>query len=294
MPCPNPITFSPKNATRWSSLCYESKTVGCGKCYWCRFVRTRQWALRCYLENLCHQQSAFITLTYAPKHLPKKSSLVKKDVQDFIKRLRRNLDYQYPGTKIRFYASGEYGDLNGRPHYHILIFGFGFPDQQFHRTETSRTQNPYSVYRSKFLEKTWKKGFSELGNVNLESASYVAGYIRKKINGDQAEQHYKGREPEFSLQSTTPGIGYDWYQKNKSWLWKEDMIRCNGKSYRPPRYFEKILQKENPELFAEFQITKKSRLPFKTINGLGPVEELSDESEDDLFPENEIPLRKAI
>lgn len=44
-------------------------------------------------------------------------TLSKKDVQKFIKRLRIST-----GLKFKYLIKGEYGDLNGRPHYHALIF----------------------------------------------------------------------------------------------------------------------------------------------------------------------------
>jgi len=245
-------------------------------------VRTRQWALRCYLERLTHKEAAFITLTYAPEHLPENGTLVRKHLQDFLKRLRRALDYHHSGAKIRFYASGEYGDETQRPHYHLLIFGFGFPDKKFHRySHKHGFKNP--VYRSGFLESLWTFGLSEVGSVTLESAAYAAGYIRKKINGAAAADHYEGRLPEFSLQSTHPGIGAEWYEQNKSWLWKEDTIRmptAKGlRSYRPPRFFEKLYKKADPVGFAEFQLRKQLRTP---LNQSGyQVEDLPEEVEDD-------------
>lgn len=256
MSCPKPISvFVPGKENLWNPHTKRfgvDKTVPCGQCAWCRYMLTRQWAVRCYLEAQCHGASSFLTLTYAPEHLPSDLSLKKSHVQGFLKRLRRNLDYHYPDTKIRFFASGEYGDDKGRPHYHILIFGFGFPDKEFWKT----SKKGHSLFRSAFLEKCWKKGHSWIGDVELESASYVAGYIRKKINGEAAEKHYSGREPEFSLQSTSPGIGAAWYEKNNHWLWKDLEIRIANRSYRPPRYFEKLLEKENPELYSEVKAKK--------------------------------------
>ena len=280
MACKNPINiFKPGQGNHFNE---KTKRFGkfqsftCGQCRWCRFVRTRQWALRCYLEAQTHEASAFVNLSYAPEHLPKNGSLKKDHMQKFIKRLRRRLEYEGFEGKIRFYASGEYGDSGHRPHYHILIFGYDFPDKYYWK----KSERGFNLYRSDFLEKTWKLGHSWIGDVDLQSAAYVAKYIRKKINGTDAAEHYKGRIPEFSLQSSTPGIGYEWYQQNKHYLWDEDVIRCNGRSYRPPRYFEKILEEENPERYAQFKIEKKNRLPFKVLNARGQAEELETTPED--------------
>lgn len=44
-------------------------------------------------------------------------TLSKKDIQKYIKRLRINTN-----VKFKYLVKGEYGDMNGRPHYHCLIF----------------------------------------------------------------------------------------------------------------------------------------------------------------------------
>ena len=281
MSCKNPINiFLIGKGTEWN----ESRSAfgrwvecHCQQCGYCRFVRTRQWALRCYLENQCHQESAFLNLSYAPEHLPEGKTLVVEHMQKFMKRLRSNVQYQYKqDKKIRFYLAGEYGEKNHRPHYHVLIFGFGFPDKKYFK-KSEKSGLP--LYRSDFLEKTWKFGHSWIGDVEIESAAYVANYIRKKINGDEAEEHYKGRQPEFALQSTSPGIGADWYEQNKSWLWKEDVIECNRRYYRPPRYFEKLFEKEDPQGYQKW--INEIRSKRKPLKQLGYAETIEAEKEDD-------------
>ena len=262
------ITFRPSE-----SIFYQAIALPCSQCYWCRFVRSRQWALRCYLEAQMHKQSAFVTLTYNDANLPKDASLKKSDVQGFIKRLRRNLEYENPDLKIRFYLSGEYGDDKDRPHYHVLIFGYGFPDKCY----WNKSPKGHNLYRSNFLEKCWKLGYSDIGDIQINSAAYVAGYIRKKINGDKAEQHYNGRTPEFSLQSSSPGIGASWYHANKSWLWKEDAIICGRYTFFPPRYFEKLLEREDPEAYKAFRIEKRKRIKAKSIHDAIELEEGTDD-----------------
>ena len=58
----------------------------------------------------------FITLTYNNENLPPGDELCKRDLQLFIKRLRK----VNPG--IRYFAIGEYGEEGKRPHYHAVIF----------------------------------------------------------------------------------------------------------------------------------------------------------------------------
>ena len=51
---------------------------------------------------------------------------VRKDVmQRFMKRLRMKI-----GVPVRYLLCGEYGEKRGRPHFHILLFGYAFPDRR--------------------------------------------------------------------------------------------------------------------------------------------------------------------
>jgi hypothetical protein len=51
-----------------------------------------------------------------------------------ILRLSEKLEW---GGKIRFFHCGEYGDKTRRPHYHALIFGYGFPDKKIFKKQKS-------------------------------------------------------------------------------------------------------------------------------------------------------------
>jgi hypothetical protein len=57
--------------------------------------------------------------------------VIKKDIQDFMKRYRAYLDYHYGKNKkpIKYMATAEYGDRTHRAHYHVLIFGHVFNDR---------------------------------------------------------------------------------------------------------------------------------------------------------------------
>ena len=96
-------------------------TVPCGTCVGCRIARSRMWALRIVHESKLWDRNCFVTLSYAPEHLPAYGSLSYPDVQRFHKRLR----FHY--GRFRFFAAGEYGEELSRPHYHVCYFGFSLP-----------------------------------------------------------------------------------------------------------------------------------------------------------------------
>lgn len=157
---------------------------GCGQCTPCRINRRRLWTGRMLLEYLEHPTSAFLTLTYNNEYLPEDLCLQKRDVQNFLKRIRE----QIAPRKIRYYAAGEYGDENLRPHYHLIVYGL----------------SPLEV---KLVEKCWTYGFVKIGTVTPQSISYVSGYITK-LQKNHIILRELNRSPEFSLMSKDPGLGF--------------------------------------------------------------------------------------
>ena len=84
-------------------------TVPCNKCVACTSRLRQAWAFRLAQEAKTAETAFFITLTYAPEHLPVNEDglpfVSKRDCQLFLKRLRRSL----PNRKIRYYLVSEYG-----------------------------------------------------------------------------------------------------------------------------------------------------------------------------------------
>lgn len=156
---------------------------GCGQCVPCRVNRRRLWSWRMFFESLCHDESAFLTLTYDERHLPPGGNLVPKDLQDWLKRFRRALEPR----RLRFFAVGEYGDQTFRPHYHASLFGVG-------------------PWAQRLVEQTWGKGHVLLAEFNQTTAQYVAGYVVKKMTS-VGDPRLVGRVPEFARMSLRPGIG---------------------------------------------------------------------------------------
>ena len=154
----------------------------CGQCLECRLRNANLKAIQASHESMLYDRSLFLTLTYNDDHLrflkgSLNPTLCKEDIQGFLRRLRRHLDYHYD-TKIRVLYAGEYGDHTYRPHYHLLIYNF-FPDD----VRRLHTFDSYTTFHSPLIEKLWPFGYNVCGAVNFHSARYVAQYNLKKQTG---------------------------------------------------------------------------------------------------------------
>lgn len=216
--------------------------------------------------------SWFVTLTYNPRHLPAGAGLRLRDLQLFLKRLRRW--YDEPG--IRYLACGEYGDTPmdnfewtrlGRPHYHLALFGARgmrlFEDRKLWK----RTTKGHALYRSADLEHAWRcqrcgetLGHSYMGSLTFQSAAYVAGYVTKKLNGNPAQTHYRrvhggtwwSVPREFAVMSRNPGLGYEFFYKHLDEIAGQDFVRLgDGKKFALPRYYDYLLASEGIEAFTD-------------------------------------------
>lgn len=219
----------------------------CGQCVGCRQDRVSSWAIRCQHEARVHGESCFATLTYSDEALPQDGSVKVRDVQLFMKKLRKRF-----GRGIRFFACGEYGDQTSRPHYHLLIFGMDFPDKVYF---TKRNGNP--VYTSAALRELWPHGLSELGMITAKSAAYCAQYAQKKITGKMADDHYTRVSPvdgapyrvapEFSTMSRRPGLGTEWFNRFASDVFPSDHVIVEGSPRRVPNFYLKLLSEPDAD-----------------------------------------------
>lgn len=218
--------------------------LSCGQCIGCRLKYSSNWAVRCYHEAQMHEASCFVTLTFDDAHLPADGMIRVSDCQKFLKRLRRSLG----GTKVRVAYCGEYGELNLRPHYHFLIFGFGFPDRRHWST-----RNGFKYYRSPMLEKLWKFGNSLVCDFSFETAAYVSRYMLKKQKGKSYEDNPRVNyvtgevlEREFFHTSRRPGIGSDWFRRFASDVFPTDEVVINGRRMAPPKFYDTQFQILDP------------------------------------------------
>ena len=213
--------------------------------------------MRVLHEAQMHRDNCFVTLTYDKDHLPDNGSLSYVDYQLFMRRLRKRA-----GVPVRFYMCGEYGPLMDRPHFHAVLFGYDF----FDRVPWKR-----NLFRSPSLEGLWPLGFSTVGDVSFESASYVAAYCMKKVVGSRADAHYSRVNevtgevfslcPEFTRMSLKPGIGAKWFERfYDSDVSVRDSIVVDGRELPVPRYYDQLLAKRNASALEDVKFDRFSKV----------------------------------
>lgn len=193
-------------------------------------ARAREWSLRCSLELQLHDKAAWTTLTYDEEALP--PTLRKPDLSGWLKRFRKAMG----PTRIRFFGSGEYGEQNGRPHYHVLLYG----------------ADP--VKDRDTITETWGQGRTFTVQVTPANIAYTAGYTAKKIGFkkeaatervDPETGEVYHWEPPFILMSRRPGIGGEARKYTESWRM---YAVHNGTRMPVPRFLHDAWrEKANPE-----------------------------------------------
>lgn len=180
---------------------------GCGQCMPCRFNRRRIWATRMLVEAAQYKDNAFVTLTYRPENDP--VTLVPDDMKLFMYKLRSRFQYWQVKNgindikRIRFFGVGEYGDQHERPHFHFMLFNF--PTCLYRRSRYNAKIADCCEWCD-MVRDAWGHGFVYLGEVENDSAGYVAGYVTKKMTAKD-DPRLGNRHPEFARMSLKPGIG---------------------------------------------------------------------------------------
>lgn len=166
--------------------------VPCGKCAVCSVSKQMQFGNRLMLEQYAAELrgtplSYFVTLTYAPKFLPK-YGVCKRDVQLFLKRLRITLERKFNIPPFRYCVFSEYGKNTHRAHYHMILFG----------VDLGKLTYPFHVLE-KYIRKTWQMGFVDVKPCHDNSFKYLSKYLLKGSNVPDE------KNPNFYLASNRNG-----------------------------------------------------------------------------------------
>lgn len=177
---------------------YEIGTyTKCSVCTQCIAEKANNWVIRNHYESQANEKKCFITLTYANNPF----ILVRKDVQDFIKRFRfkinetyykklNNLKKAFRGEqlqqakesiknefiKTRIFYAGEYGTLHGRSHFHVIIYGW--EDENLQYLDINKRGN--IIYKSDIIDKTWGLGRTSYQKFNDNEIPYITLYNTAK------------------------------------------------------------------------------------------------------------------
>lgn len=146
------------------------------------------------LEAGLYADNSFVTLTYAVDPV----SLVPLHHRQFMDALRKRIS----PLRVRFYMVGEYGEKNGRPHFHYVLFGY----PSCRRATSRRDKTVRCCSACDLLEEVWGKGHIKNLPLEIGSARYVARYVIKKMTRYD-DPRLGNRHPEFARMSLRPGIG---------------------------------------------------------------------------------------
>lgn len=299
---------------QWKDSKYRREiTIPCGHCLGCRLDHANMWATRIAMESKNWKNNCFVTLTYNTPNLPLSEkglmTLRKKDIQDFMKRLR----YYEKGKEswinpingkienpIRYFMCGEYGPKGGRPHYHMAIFNWQPNDLERYK------QNKHEdwSFTSKTLQKIWGKGFVVIEELNYNSACYIARYVQKKAGLEPKHREYTGKEieeekvderngeifihikkevkkqlteteQEFIEMSRGVGIGRKYWEDNKDKIKRNKgiLIKIKDKvKLKPiPRYYKKLWEKENYVEYYRFKYYREKDMIIKKAEIIAQV-----------------------
>lgn len=201
----------------------------------------RQMTTRGLHELATAGPSCFLTLTYDDKHLPIDQCVSVRELQLFYKRLRK-ADFQF-----RYLGCGEYGDENGRPHYHSIMFG-----QTFRRgsTEVEPTRSGKPQWTHPAIDDAWQhRGRIRISLADRAYIAYVCGYCYKKLTfGDRLSalpEQYEGmpfpvyRTQPFVLASKNPGLGLDFFARHAENIIARGNVISDGREVPIPRYYLK-------------------------------------------------------
>ena len=121
---------------------YFFTVVKCGHCSLCLHHRQLDIVNRCRMESELYDAPPYcFCLTYDDAHLPGKRQdavpmpvgrIVYRDVQLWLKRLRRIWDRRGICHNIRYLVACEYGSKRRRPHYHVILWNNPLGADEWH------------------------------------------------------------------------------------------------------------------------------------------------------------------
>lgn len=244
--------------------------VPCGRCYECQSMRRSEWAFRMQYESYIHPNAYFLTLTYDDDHLNERDSLTglcpanRKDIQNFIRELRRKCD-------LRYFGVHEYGSITKRKHFHLIVWMI-IPDSNLDLA---------------FVQKLWKFGFIQKDKLNSARIHYCTKYLNKPFRRSWKSQQeilddcYLTLDQKkealidnfiksntFNFMSTRPAIGSqllddvdmcNYIVQTTLETGRYPPVYINGRAFGLPRFFiKKLFSPKERNLLYELNLSRRN------------------------------------
>lgn len=233
MSCINPLDFKIKDSFNH----IRNITVPCGHCLNCLIKKQSQIEFLAKKELIDNYQSgksaSFVTLTYDDNHLPLNENgfytLNRKHVQDFLKRMRRNMEYHNQKTSFKILYCGEYGDGSHstsktgvstcRPHYHLVFIGLSPSQVKF------------------YTSKLWSNGLCDIGPLGAGGIRYLCKYMTKSMPDKDVKELRESAGVQNPFFYHSIGLAKDWINRNLNTIVENGFcFNMNGKITPFPKY----------------------------------------------------------
>lgn len=184
------------------SPCYLSDMteVACRYCWQCKQNRINDLVGRCIAEQKYSRKTYAVTLTYSKKAGVNAVTLVYRDVQVFLRRLKRRYG------KLRYICAGEYGSDKGRAHWHIaLFFKERYPEPENMPQLRFGEKLPPNEHRVDW--EPWEHGFSYFQEPQFsgDNFKYLMKYAIKNQDLDSSDKNL--------TMSKYPPLGHEFFME---------------------------------------------------------------------------------
>lgn len=159
-------------------------STSCHECWQCRERAINDWVGRNIAESKTAVASHAVTLTYGRNKANEidhehAALLTYSDVQKYFKLLR------FHGYPVRYFATGEYGSLKGRAHWHIMLYWQDkvpphILDENFMQSFPDKDGNDVHP---------WPHGWSFWTKPTPKAVRYNCKYIQKDMGDDARQGH---------------------------------------------------------------------------------------------------------
>lgn len=266
MGCISPLELKIKNSFNHNQII----SVPCNHCLNCLVQKQSQIEFLSKKELLYNyragKSASFVTLTYDDSHIPHNENgfvtLYRKDLQLFIKRMRRCMEYHNVNKSFKLLYCGEYGDgshsdstgtTTHRPHYHIVFIGLSPDEVRF------------------YTRKLWKYGLCDIGPLSAGGIRYLCKYLTKACPDPDVKAFRKSCKVENPFFYHSIGLGKQWILEHLDKIVEDDFtFNLNGKINLFPKHVMNFVSNHTGVDYRPYvmEFIKKYELPKSRVVGI--------------------------